>query len=199
MEGGRADETRNPQTDRRVTAGLHRQIPQVRGARQRIARVRVVHQLRVEPRLLAQGGAVDAQGIELLAQGAGPAGEGGRFSHADWRFQSTGWRSRLPRCEGSQGRMQPSITRGWKHGRYFCKPPTTECSPTIGPYPRSGAGQRRRAARAIPDSQASGRPRRRHSDLRHRRYGRLSGALHERAHGVVGVPAAQRVFCLVDP
>ena len=33
--------------------------------------------------------------FELLAQGAGPAGQGGGFgSHAGWRVRSTGWRAR---------------------------------------------------------------------------------------------------------
>ena len=105
MEGGRADETRHAQADCRIAADLHGDFPQARGTGQRITGVRVVHQLRVEPRLLAQSGAVQAKRIELLAQGAGPTGEGGRFSHVDWRFRSTGWRSRLLHLQSSQARM----------------------------------------------------------------------------------------------
>ena len=56
-------------------------------------------------RLLAQRGAVEAQGVELLAQGAGPAGEGSGFGHGDWRLRSTGWRVGLASCASAWYRM----------------------------------------------------------------------------------------------
>lgn len=88
MEGGRADELRGLQAQRRITAGRHRQLPQTGGHRQRATRVGIVQQCRVEPGLAAQRAAVQAKGIELLAQGAGPAGQGGGFGgHADWRIR----------------------------------------------------------------------------------------------------------------
>ncbi|MCY1183831.1 hypothetical protein D9M73_244810 [compost metagenome] len=95
MERGGADEARYPQADGRVAAGLHRQLPQARGGRQRITGIGIVHPLWVEAGLAAELRAVEPEGIELFAQGARPAGEGSRFRHADWRFRSTGWRSRL--------------------------------------------------------------------------------------------------------
>jgi len=57
---------------------------------------------------LAQGKAVQPERVELFAQGAGPAGEGGRFLHANWRVRSTGWRFWLARIEPRQGTMHSS-------------------------------------------------------------------------------------------
>ncbi|MNE58890.1 hypothetical protein D3C80_1539500 [compost metagenome] len=178
---------------------MHRHLPQTSGCRQWIAGIGVVHQLRIEPGLLAQCRAVEAQGVELLAQGAGPAGEGGGFNHDDWRFRSTGWRSQLTPGASAQGRMRASITKGWKHVRYFCKSPGPECTATIGAYPPSGARTRRRTTPALPAAQSSGCPWRGHSGLRPGRDDRFGDVVHDGAHGLVGMPAAECFFCVADP
>ncbi|MCY1419519.1 hypothetical protein D9M71_351090 [compost metagenome] len=126
MEGGGADVGGDLQAQGRVAAGFHRQLPEAGGGGQRVTCVGVVHQRRVQLGLAAQLGAVEAERIQLLAQGAGPAGEGSGFAHAGWRIRSTGWRARSGAATARGGTVGPSSTRGWKHVPYARKSPEPE-------------------------------------------------------------------------